>query len=362
MNDTLVETVIVGCGAVSQFLYGPALQALEKTGVVKVSGLIDPITAHRAKLLASFPSAASYDNLTECPLARNTLVIIASPPKLHCAQSIYALERGATVLCEKPIASTSADGERMLEVAQRAGAVLAVGHFRRFFPASEMLKRIFETMPFGQLRRFSIQEGAKLAWGMSSPALFTRELTPGGVLYDSGIHVVDLLLWWLGAPCEFSYADDAMGGLEANCRIEMLYERAIRGTVRLSRDWATQNRYVFIFDAGTLVYDVGYANRLSLSFNGLPFVLRADLMRQELESGDSSPRLPTRNAMQSFTEQLCNVLAAADGRQPLRVPGEEGVRSLRFIEDCYRRRTLMAMPWFTDEERRAADQLAGGQQ
>jgi predicted dehydrogenase len=358
MSDNPVRVAIVGCGAVSQILYAPALQSLEEAGEAKVAALVDPAAAQRDELRRSFPHALTYADFTQCPLDEHGLVIVASPPKLHEAHSVHALRQGVPVLCEKPMASSSAEAEAMLGAARQSGVPLAVGHFRRFFPASEMLKEIFARRPFGPLRHFSIQEGGKFAWGVASPALFKREFTPGGVLYDSGVHVVDLLLWWLGEPAEFSYQDDAMGGIEANCLLEMSYAGGVRGTIRLSRDWPTRNRYLFVFENGAVTYEVGQANRLSLSVEGLPFALGGDLLRPAARDGIVG--LPTRTASQSFTEQLRNVLAAVRGRQPLRVPGEEGIRSLRFIEDCYRRRTLMEMPWLTGEERLAAEGLSLG--
>jgi len=49
-------------------------------------------------------------------------------------------------------------------------------------------------------------------------------------------------------------------------------------------------------------------------------------------------------------QQWLNVLGAATGREPLRVPAEEAVKGLAFVEQCYGRRSFMAPPWFTDRE------------
>lgn len=357
MKDEPVQIIIVGCGAVSQMLYTPALQVLERNHLVNIAGLIDPAEQQRAQMQKSFPDASSYTDLASCSLNPKTLVIIASPPKLHAEQSVFALQRGAAVLCEKPMASSSAEAEKMLKASRESGSVLAVGLYRRFFPAAEALKDIFEKKPFGNLRNFNVQEGGKFGWGAVSDSFFRRDLTVGGVFYDIGVYVVDLLLWLLGEPDDFAYRDDAMGGIEANCQLEMLYQDGVRGTIRLSRDWETQNRYVFSFEKGTVVFRVGQANQLNVSVDGVPFVLSGDLMNAPSRSGDEA-NLPTRTGLQSFTEQLRNVVGAIKGQQSLRVSGEEGIRSLRFIEDCYSKRTLMEMPWLTDGERRRAEILA----
>jgi hypothetical protein len=61
---------------------------------------------------------------------------------------------------------------------------------------------------------------------------------------------------------------------------------------------------------------------------------------------------------QSFVEQLRNVIGAVRDRQPPYVSGREGLRSLRLIEECYRRRKLMPMPWLSREEMMQAQRLA----
>ncbi len=358
MKADPVQIVVGGCGAVSQFQYVPALQALEQIGAVKVTGLVDPGVQQRAELQKSFSHASPHTELTACPLNSNTLVIVASPPRFHAEQSIFALQQGAAVLCEKPMASSSAEAELMLKAACDSKSPLAVGLHRRFLPAAEMINHIFDKKPLGKFQGFTIQEGQKFGWGAASDSYFKRDLTPGGVFYDIGVHVTDLLLWWLGEPATFTYQDDAMGGIEANCQLELVYPGGERGTVRLSRDWETQNRHTFSFEKGTVVYEVGQATQLKISLDGTPSVLSGELMRISSKNGMVNGF--TKQNPYSFVEQLRNVIAAMKSRQPLKVPGEEGIRSLRFIEDCYAKRTLMDMPWLSAEESKAARVLSGG--
>jgi predicted dehydrogenase len=355
-----VRVVVVGCGAVSQNIHVPVLQVLARSGEVRVVGLVDPAVPQRDLMATSFPEAAAYDDLAACPLDGQTLVIVASPPRFHAPQSIDALRRGAAVLCEKPMAVSVADAEAMLAAARETRGLLAVGIFRRFFPAFEALKAVFDRRPLGELRGFAIQEGGKFGWGAASDSFFRRDMTMGGVFYDVGVYVVDLLLWLMGEPLDFVYEDDAMGGVEANCRLELTYPRGVRGTVRLSRDWQTRNRYDFHFERGTVTWRAGHGNRLHLTLDGVPFALDGELAALAAGPGATALESPTPVGVQSFTVQMRNVLAAMRGEEPLRVPGEQGVRSLRFIATCYENRRLIEMPWLTAGERASAEALAGG--
>ena len=327
--------------------------------MLTVEALVDPSAANRAPLAAQFPKARQSAALEECPLA-SRLVIIASPPKFHAQAAVHALQNGATVLCEKPMANTLAEAGAMIEAARASGSLLAVGLYKRFFPACEALKGLLEKMPLGQLQRFTIEEGGKFGWQAASDSFFRKSVTPGGILLDIGVHVFDLLLWWLDEPSEVRYEDDALGGQEANCRVELGYPGGARGEVRLSRDWQTRNEYTFFFERGVVRYKVNEANHLEIVADGMPGLLSGSLHTLSRQNGRIAPGRMERTNPQSFIEQLRNVAAAMQGRETLRVPGEEGIRSLRLIERCYGVRTLMPMPWLPPREAEAAQHFAKG--
>jgi len=360
MAKDTISTVLVGCGAVSRFFYAPALTALEAAGIIQVETLVDPSPANIEYLATVFPNARKATQLEDVEIA-SRLVIIASPPKYHAQAAIHALKNGAAVLCEKPMASSVAEAETIIEAAHASGSLLAVGLYKRFFPACEALKGLLEKEPLGRLKRFTIEEGGKFGWQAASDSFFRKAMTPGGVMMDIGVHVLDLLLWWLNEPVELKYEDDAMGGQEANCKLDLTYRDGVRGEVRLSRDWQTRNEYTFYFERGVVRYKVNAANHLEIVADGMPALLSGDLREVSqtdtgLYSGDTERTNP-----QSFIEQIRNLAAAMNGLEPVRIPGEEGIRSLRLIEQCYANRQLMPMPWLTPRETETARRFSAAQ-
>jgi len=334
--------VLVGCGAVSQLFYAPALRALEDAGLLRVAALVDPVESARARLQSLFPAATASATLEQAEAPRGGLAIVASPPRWHASHAIEAFGRGWNVLCEKPMAATSAEAECMIAAAATAGLVLAIGHYKRFFPASRSLKFLCGPAgPLGALRSFSLAEGGPFTWPAASPAFFQKSETPGGVLLDIGVHVFDLLIWWLGDPDDFKYADDAMGGLEANARVSLRFG-SVTGRVQLSRDWATAQRYAFEFERGAVGWTVNDANGLGVTFNGAPFSLEGTLRGTDGTVAATNP--------QSFIAQLQHVVTAVRLGTPVLVDGREGARALRLIEACYARRQFLDQPWFDAAE------------
>jgi predicted dehydrogenase len=355
-----VPVVLIGCGAVSQQFYLPTLRALEAAGELTVQALVDPSAGARSALAGAFPGAVQAEHATTLDLAEGSLAIIASPPRFHAAQTIEAVSRGWHVLCEKPMAASSAEAEQMIEAARVANRLLAVGLYKRFFPSSAYLKSLCTDGQLGALRSYTIAEGGPFKWPAATPSFFNKAQTPGGVLLDIGVHVLDLLIWWLGEPSALAYADDAMGGLETNSRLELTHANGARGALHLSRDWATAQQYRFVFERGVVSWKVNDANGVLVQLQGTPGALRAQLVEP------IGPRLTERSPSplatnpQSFIAQLLNVLGAIRGRTPLLIPGTEGVRSLRLIETCYAQRTWLPHPWFTPAEASRAATLATG--
>lgn len=138
-------------------------------------------------------------------LADDTLdaVIVATPTDTHAELVCRALETGADVLCEKPLARTPAEGDRVAEAARRRDAKVAVGHVVRYFPEYEAAR---DEVVSGRLGTIAT---ARLVRLNSSPAAlrpwYGELARSGGCLLDMAIHDLDWCLWALG-PVRRVYA------------------------------------------------------------------------------------------------------------------------------------------------------------
>jgi predicted dehydrogenase len=342
-----VAVALAGCGAVAQRYYAPALQTLEKAGWVQVHALFDPNGAMRQLLKQFFPSALEVEEFSE--LGRQIdLVIVASPPSVHAEQSVELLRSGIAVLCEKPLATSVAEAQAMIDAAAESSSILAAGMVRRFFPATQMIREMLASNAIGDVTSFVFEEGDVFRWPVASAAYFEKRVSGGGVLTDIGAHALDLMVWWFGEPLEIRYEDDAMGGVEANCRVRCRFASGISGEVRLSRDCALSNRYVVRGTRGWLSWWSKETNRLEASFGEARYTLNAGLE----EAGK-----PAAHFERSFIEQICNVISAMTRENTLHVSAADVLPSLRVIERCYALRLPMSMPWLDPAQASRAAEL-----
>jgi predicted dehydrogenase len=352
-----INVALVGCGAVSRLYYVPALQELTASGALQVVLVVDPNAENAARIHAAFPGAARARDLGEISRHGVDLAIVASPHSRHAEQTLQLLKSGVAVLCEKPMATSVADAEAMVAAASLSSK-LAIGMVRRFFPATQMIRRILALEVLGNLTSFHFSEGeSRFNWPVASVSYFTRREAHGGVLMDIGVHALDLMIDWFGEPAEMEYQDDAMGGIEVNCRLQCRYAGGLAGVVRLSRDCALANQYTIRGTKGWLTWKVNDAANIEMGFDGTRHVLNAALRETSPDHAAATNGRPGFNFEQSFVSQLCNVIGSMNGTEELRVPASEAIKSLRLIEHCYRNRTLLEMPWLSEHEARPAAQL-----
>ena len=194
------------------------------------------------------------------------------------------------------------------------------------------------------MQAIAIQEGGKFRWPAASGSFFDKAQTAGGVLLDIGVHVLDLLLWWLGKPVSFTYQDDALDGLEANAFLDASYANGVTTTVRLSRDSETLNTYAFQFERAVVHLRVNQANRAEITMADMPMTLSGQLTEPICQRFPMST-VPLDTNPQAFVAQLINVISAIEcGQTPL-VPGIEGIRAIEWIEECYRTRVPINVAW-----------------
>lgn len=347
-----LRIAVVGCGALTELFYAPALTCLRASHALEVTALIDPDPARLAAIGKRFPQARAGAGLDD--IADADLAIVASPAAFHAEQTVALLERGLHVLCEKPMARSLAECDAMIAAARRSGRLLAVGHFKRFFPAVRQIKDLIDTEAFGRPHSFDFAEGGKFGWPARSRSFFERR--SGGVLADIGVHALDLALFWYGQPQHLACEDDAMGGVDANARVRLSYADGLQGRVVVSRDWKMPNRFFFRFERGWIAWNPVDANGLELGW-GESYALKATTHEAVRKLAQSAAGAQAATRHQTFMNQIVNVADAIRGHARLAVSGEEGRKVMALLEICHAESTLIDMPWLGAAERAAAQAL-----
>jgi predicted dehydrogenase len=126
------------------------------------------------------------------------LVDICTPTPLHPGQVIAALKAGRHVLCEKPLARTSAEVKKILREAARARGFLMPAMCMRFWPGWRELREIVETRKYGRVLAAGFRRvSQRPAWSTTSTY---AGADMGGALYDLHIHDTDFINYIFGRP------------------------------------------------------------------------------------------------------------------------------------------------------------------
>ena len=353
------KIALVGCGALTELYYRPALAALMAAEPLKVTALVDPNPARIGVLAPAFPDAGKFSDVTAITPQVADVAIVASPQRFHAAQAIALLRAGVHVLCEKPMTSTVEEAREMVAVAEQSRRLLSVGLFRRFFPSSQTVKELVTGGALGRPLNFEWAEGGPFNWPAASPSFFQKSSSPGGVFADVGAHVLDLLLWWFGEVDSFDYEDDAVGGIEANARLRLRFKGGVAGSLRLSRDTAIPNGTRIRFERGSVWFQGASAESVVIQLDGCTHVAKAVLHETPAAGAgiEIGAGVAGRTYAQSFMGQILNLCRAIRGEEPLRVPGSEAARGMALIEACYATRRVMPMPWLTPAEQAGVTRL-----
>ena len=129
------------------------------------------------------------------------LVCIATPTFTHAPMTLGALEAGAHVLCDKPMAMNKDEAREMLEKAESLNRVHMIDHELRFNPTRQKIKDLVDSGTIGEVRHVNIVNITP-SWGdpASRPKgdWWSLEEKGGGRLGANGSHQIDLLRWWFG--------------------------------------------------------------------------------------------------------------------------------------------------------------------
>ena len=126
-------------------------------------------------------------------------VDICAPSYLHKEISVYALERDLHVLCEKPMAITSDDADKMVKAAKKSQKAFMCAQIIRFSRPYEHLRKIVESGELGRPIQIFMSRLSKVPrW--RSGSMNTDAGKNGGVMLDLSIHDVDYIYSVFGEP------------------------------------------------------------------------------------------------------------------------------------------------------------------
>ncbi len=165
----------------------------------------------------------SYEALADCPGL--DVVYIATPHSSHYENTLFFIQKGIPVLCEKPFAMDFRQAREMADLARQKGVFLMEAVWTRFIPATVKALEWIAEGRIGELRMVQADFGFKSAYDPHS-RLYDKALG-GGSLLDIGIYPVWLAVSLLGKPAAehiSAAATFSPGGGDESCSFSFVYE------------------------------------------------------------------------------------------------------------------------------------------
>jgi predicted dehydrogenase len=326
MPEAPLNLAVVGYG-----YWGPNIvRNVMDSSELHLWGLCELNPERAAKFSNRYPGVRTVSSLEQV-LADPAVdaVSIATPPATHYPLAKQALEAGKHVLVEKPLATSVADAEALVELADREGLVLMPGHTFLYSPAVNKVRELIDSNELGEI------------YFITSSRMNLGIYQADGVVSDLAPHDLSILLYWVDRPVSTLSANACTvfqsgvpeaafltvqfeGGPTANVQVSWLAPRKVRQMIVVG------SKQMVIYDDTALddavrLYDRGF------DFNDEP----ANFGEHQLtyRSGDMvAPRLQASEPLGMELEDFARAIRT--GSTP-RSHGALGVEIVRLLEAAH---------------------------
>ncbi len=310
MNTRRSRVLVLGAGSIG------ARHARELVALGADVDVADPEPARAAAVIGATPvpfglgaELAGYDG-----------IVVASPTRFHVEQALAALESGAKVLVEKPLALSVAEARPLVPWS----ASVMVGYNLRFHSPSRQLRELTADGTVGTVRAARFWFGSYLPdWrpGIDYRQSYSARADLGGGILLDAIHELDLVVWWFGTAVAVTASMVARVGeldIDVEDTVKALLRTGDGVPVEVSLDYLSR-RY-----------------RRGVELIGEDATLRFDWARQEIEIDRSSGTVVIQDktaVAQSYVLQSACFLEWLRGEGPAGVGGTEALASLRLADE-----------------------------
>ena len=326
---------IVGLGAIAKNMHVPILSTFEDAEI-KAAAEVD--VERRKKIAKKWDIPEVYDDYSKMyENADLDAVFVCLPNFLHYDAVKSAMEHNLHVFCEKPMGLRTDEGYELVKMAKKKTLVFAVGYNRRLEKNYEEASKIVKSLRLGnvlQAHGILVNPGPYASWIPNSDWFFKDKY---GVLYDSGPHLMDIMMHILSDQITEVSASgiSTMHGLNVFDNIAGVFktEKGVVGTFNVGWKMAAGYDSIQVHGTGGSVFanplevEVRYGSYGSLEKVADHIKLAKKIIGTQMSrmSGDKRPNETY------FREDRAFVDVVLDGSEPL-VSGEEGLRVLEVLE------------------------------
>ncbi|MCG3122250.1 MAG: Glucose--fructose oxidoreductase [Phycisphaerales bacterium] len=252
-------------------------------------------------------------------------VYIATPNTVHTRDTVAALEAGTHVCCEKPLAGTVEDCERMIRAAKQAGRTLMTAYRVHHEPINNEMRRMIREGTYGRPRFVNFD--ACLDVGKREQYRLSKELAGGGSVFDIGIYALNTTRWLLGeSPVEASAmindqsGDERFDEVEGYIAFQLRFPSGCIAVCTSSFGTARVNRYKVICERGWVGMEPATEYRTLHGFHG------DDTQVCEIKKPFS---------VNQFTAELDHFARCIAEGKEVESSGEEGRKDVDFMHKIY---------------------------
>lgn len=323
----MIRTAVIGCGDISA-LHFAAIDAMPEVELVAVC---DPDPGRRETAAAAHGVPGFADHRALLAEIRPDVVHVATPHATHAAIAIDALDAGADVLLEKPLAHSREAGRRLVAAAEASRGRLGVCYQNRYNTPVVAMRQLLDSGALGSV----LGANATVMWHRDAAYYADRpwrarwSTAGGGLLMNQAIHTVDLLQWLLGDVT-------AVWGAAATRVLGDVIE--VEDTADIVLDHASGARSTFF---GTLNNAVNAPVTIEVATDRAVLALRGALTIEYVDGrtevvADDAEAVGERAYWGTSHERLIRDFYQGIGSgEPFWIDGREAQKALEIIQSVY---------------------------
>lgn len=348
-NQSKIRLGIIGPGKVAH-LHAQAAQQIELTDFVAVCGR----NPEKTQAFADTYQVHAYTDVqTMVTQEKLDVCLILTNHPTHRALAISAMEAGANVLIEKPLAASLEDCDAILETAERTGKQVGVISQRRWYECCQRIKEAIEADKIGKpmLGTVLMLGWRDEAYFKSDPWRGRWDTEGGGVLVNQAPHQLDLLLWFMGDVAEvyglwrnvnhpyIEVEDTAVAivkfknGAIGNILVSNSQKPGIHGKVHVH---GQSGASVGVQTDGGMMFIAGRSGIAEPPYNDIWTIPGEESLLHEWKEADTERFGQINPITHYFMLQIKDFCEAIRDNRPSAITGEEGRKVVELFTAIYR--------------------------